>query len=117
MTDDLLLKNAHLVDPANGVDRICDLAIANGQVTRVGPDLDPATAARTWDLAGKVIAPGLIDNHMHTTLGPGGEAAYAMLARAGVTTAVDFAGPPAQVFGLLAEHGRGVTVSHPHVLR
>src|SRR3954451_12662038 len=117
MTDDLLLKNAHLVDPANGVDRICDLAIAQGKVTRVGPDLDPATAARTWDLAGKVVVPGLVDNHMHTTLGPGGEAAYAMLARAGVTMAVDFAGPPAQVFDLLAKHGSGITVASLQVLR
>lgn len=117
MVDDLLLKNAHLVDPANGIDRVCDLAIARGQVARVGADLDPATATRTWDLAGKVVAPGLIDNHMHTTLGPGGEAAYAMLARAGVTTAVDFAGPPGQVFDLLASHGSGITVASLQVLR
>ena len=54
---------------------------------------------------------------MHTTLGPGGEAAYAMLARAGVTTAVDFAGPPGQVFDLLAKHGSGITVASLQVLR
>lgn len=117
MADDLLLKNAHLVDPANGIDRLCDLAIANGQVSRVGSDLDPAGATRTWDLTGLVVAPGLIDNHMHTTLGPGGEAAFAMLARAGVTTAVDFAGPPGQVFDLLARHGSGITIASLQVLR
>jgi hypothetical protein len=117
MADNLLLKNAHVVDSANGIDGVCDIAVAGGQITRVGLDLDPTSAARTWDLTGRIVAPGLIDNHMHTTLGPGGEAAFAMLARAGVTTAVDFAGPPGQVFDLLARHGSGITVASLQVLR
>jgi hypothetical protein len=117
MADDLLLKNAHVVDPANGIDGVCDVAIAGGRIARVGSDLDPASAARTWELTGRVVAPGLIDNHMHTTLGPGGEAAFAMLARAGVTTAVDFAGPPGRVFDLMARHGSGIAIASLQVLR
>ncbi|MGH2530976.1 MAG: amidohydrolase family protein [Thermomicrobiales bacterium] len=117
MTYDLVLKNARLVDPANGLDRLSDLAIAGGKVARVAPEIGPTTAKRTWDLTGKVIAPALIDAHMHTTLGPGGEAAFAMLARAGVATAVDFAGPPAQVLALMAGHGSGITVASLQVVR
>lgn len=117
MTIDLLLRNARVVDPANGLDGPYDLAIDAGEVVEVGRDLDPDAADRSWDLAGKVVAPGLIDNHMHATLGPGGRAAFAMLARAGVTTAVDFAGPPARVLDLMARHGSGITVASLQVLR
>ena len=78
--------------------------LIDGTIVEVGPDLDPRQAERTWDLIGRVVAPGLVDNHMHTTLGPGGRAAFAMLARAGVTTAVDFAGPPAAVLDLMARY-------------
>jgi hypothetical protein len=54
---------------------------------------------------------------MHTTLGPGGEAAFAMLVRAGVTTAIDFAGPPRQVMELVRDHGSGITIGSLQVLR
>jgi hypothetical protein len=117
MNYDLLLKHARVVDPANGLDGQYDLAIADGTIVEVGPDLDPRQAERTWDLIGRVVAPGLVDNHMHTTLGPGGRAAFAMLARAGVTTAVDFAGPPAAVLDLMARYGSGISIASLQVLR
>jgi predicted amidohydrolase len=114
---DLLLRNAHLVDPANGRDGHADIGVAGGKVVDVGADLNPDAAARTWDVGGRVVAPGLIDNHMHTTLGPGGRAGFAMLARAGATTAVDFAGPPTQVLDLMARYGSGIAVASLQVLR
>jgi cytosine/adenosine deaminase-related metal-dependent hydrolase len=117
MTYDLLLKNARLIDPAHQRDGVFDVAFEGGKVARVDLDIAPAAARRTWDLIGKVIAPALIDGHMHTTLGPGGEAAFSMLARAGVATAVDFAGPPAQVMKLMAGHGSGITIASLQVLR
>ena len=117
MSYDLVLQHARVVDPANGVDGPRDLAIAGGKIVDVGIELDPQHAERTWNLAGRVVAPGLVDNHMHTTLGPGGQAAFAMLARAGVTTAVDFAGPPATVIDLLTRYGSGISVASLQVLR
>jgi hypothetical protein len=114
---DLLLKGARVVDPGNGVDAIADLAIEGGKVARIDADISPRLAKRTWNLHGRTIAPGLIDNHMHSTLGPGGEATYAMLARAGVTTATDFAGSPSQVMSLVAKHGSGITIASLQVLR
>lgn len=59
-----------------------DVAIEAGCVAKLGHDLDPDKAERTWDLAGLVVAPGLVDIHVHTTLGPGGGAAFSN-ARAG----------------------------------
>ena len=117
MAYDLLLKRAHLIDPANHINDTVDIAIENGKIARVDPVISSHAADRTWDLRGAVVAPGLIDAHMHTTLGPGGEAAFAMLARAGVSTAIDFAGQPKQVMELVREHGRGITIGSLQVLR
>ena len=36
---DLLLKNAHVVDPLNHVNEVCDVAIENGKIAEVGKDL------------------------------------------------------------------------------
>ncbi len=117
MAYDLLIRSAHLVDPANQIDDIVDIAIEKGRISRVDPSISPRDAERTWDLRGAVVAPGLVDGHMHTTLGPGGEAAFAMLARAGVSTAIDFAGPPKLVMELVRKHGRGITIGSLQVLR
>lgn len=117
MAYDLLLKNAHLIDPKNQIDRQTDIAIEQGKIARVADDIPTTAAARSWDLRGQPVAPGLIDNHMHSTLGPGGEAAFTMLVRAGVTTAIDFAGAPRQVMSLVKKHGSGITVGSLQVLR
>jgi dihydroorotase len=57
----ILIKNGRLVDPASGLDRIGDLAIAGGRIVALGdvpPDFD---AGRVIDAAGLVVAPGLVD--------------------------------------------------------
>ena len=74
MAYDLLLRQAQLVDPANKINDIVDIAIEGGKIARVDPSISPLAATRTWNLRGAVVAPGLVDGHMHTTLGPGGEA-------------------------------------------
>ena len=57
----LEIKNGRLIDPANGVDRIATLYIAEGQVA--GIDMAPAgfTSQRTIDATGKLVIPGLVD--------------------------------------------------------
>jgi dihydroorotase len=56
----LLLKNGRLVDPASGLDRIGDLAIAGDRIVALGEVRDFA-AERTLDASGLVVAPGLVD--------------------------------------------------------
>jgi cytosine/adenosine deaminase-related metal-dependent hydrolase len=114
---DLILKRARVVDPANGIDQVCDVAVENGKIAAIAAELDNTKARRTWDLSGRVVAPGLVDNHMHSTLGPGSKAAFDMLARAGVSTGVDFAGPPQQVLAGVAAHGSGINIASLQVLR
>jgi dihydroorotase len=61
----VLLKGGRLVDPANGVDGEIDLLIDGGRVTKVGRGL-PANGADVLALRpGWIVAPGLIDIHVH----------------------------------------------------
>ena len=55
------IKNGRLIDPANGVDRIATLYVADGKVA--GIDIAPAgfNAQRTIDATGKLVIPGLVD--------------------------------------------------------
>lgn len=62
---DLLLKGGHLIDPANGIDRVMDIAVAGDSIARVAPDISSSEAKRTVIIKGKYVAPGLIDMHVH----------------------------------------------------
>jgi dihydroorotase len=56
----LLIKNGRLIDPASGLDRVGDLAIAGDRIVRLGTVSD-FDAERTIDASGLVVAPGLVD--------------------------------------------------------
>jgi dihydroorotase len=61
----LLLKNGRVVDPANGRDGAFDVLIDDGVIARVERNL-PADGADVFDVApGWIVAPGLIDVHVH----------------------------------------------------
>ncbi len=62
---DLLLKNGHVIDPANNLDAPLDVAVAAGRIAKVAPDIASADADQTIDLAGLTVTPGLIDIHVH----------------------------------------------------
>lgn len=59
-----LLKSAHVVDPAAGIDGIVDVKIENDRIAEVGENLS-ADGAEVIDLSGKVLVPGLVDMHVH----------------------------------------------------
>ena len=61
----ILIRNGRVVDPANGLDAVCDVLVENGKIAAVQPDLQAVTADRVIDAAGKVVAPGFIDMHCH----------------------------------------------------
>lgn len=52
------IKNGHVIDPANGVDEIRDIFIADGKITETAD-------GETIDATGKLVVPGLIDMHVH----------------------------------------------------
>src|SRR6201982_3211509 len=69
-TYDLLLRGGHVIDPANNVDAVLDVAIAGGKIAAVGKDISVAHAKKVVDVTGLYVTPGLIDIHYH--VGHGG---------------------------------------------
>lgn len=112
---DIIIRGGHLVDPTNGVDRIADVAIGGGRVVAVGPAV-PGVSRLVLDADGAYVFPGLVDLHVHLT-GAHGRAGAAMLARAGVTTALDLGGPVDAVLAAVRSSGIGIQLAALEVLR
>ncbi len=68
-------------------------------------------------MSGRTVIPGIIDSHVHLAGWSGGPEGYAMLARAGVTTAVDFSGPVGEILDSIAAHGCGLNIAVLNALR
>ena len=60
----LLLKGGRVVDPAVGLDAVCDIVIRDGRIVEIGQDLTIPKGI-TVECAEKVIVPGLVDVHTH----------------------------------------------------
>src|SRR5689334_8947060 len=61
---DLLIRNGRLIDGSGSAAVRADVAVKDGKIAAVG-QLGSATATRTIDAAGRVVAPGFIDVHTH----------------------------------------------------
>jgi dihydroorotase len=66
---DLLLKGGHVIDPANNIDGVMDVAVSAGKITAVEKDIPAASAGKVVDVTGLYVTPGLIDIHVHITNG------------------------------------------------
>ncbi|GHB11162.1 amidohydrolase family protein [Salinicola rhizosphaerae] len=113
---DVVLRNGLVVDPANGVHAIHDVAIRGSRIVDIAPAI-AGDAVREHDLTGRVAMPGIVDMHVHLSAFLGGGLGHRMLARAGVTTALDMAGPIEGVVELAARHGCGLSVAGLNYLR
>jgi dihydroorotase len=88
----ILIRGGRVLDPSRDTDEVADLYLADGKVQSVGRGLGRPDDALVLDAAGKVVAPGLIDVHVHLRE-PGQEdvetvATGAMAAAAGGFSAV-----------------------------
>jgi dihydroorotase len=95
---DLLLRGGHVIDPKNKINALRDVAIRDGKIAAVAPNIDPSSALKTVDLPGLYVTPGLIDPHVHIYGGTGERSSFAgdnsvypdgFTFRSGVTTVVD----------------------------
>jgi dihydroorotase len=57
----LLIRGGRIIDPASGFDAVGDLLIENDKIARIGG----GSADEILDAAGKIVAPGFIDMHVH----------------------------------------------------
>ena len=87
-----IIKGGRVIDPSQQLDEVLDILIDDGRIAALGKGL-AAEDAEVIDAGGKVVAPGLIDLHVHfrepgltykEDIASGSRAA----ARGGVTTVV-----------------------------
>ena len=92
MSRPLLIRGGRVLDPSQDLDARRDVLVVDGLVAGVGEGLDAPEGAQEIDASGLLVAPGLIDVHVHFRE-PGGEhketiATGARTAAAGGFTAV-----------------------------
>jgi len=64
MSQALLLRGGRVVDPSNALDGLADVRVHDGVIASIGA-LEPEPADRVVDVSGLVVAPGLVDVHVH----------------------------------------------------
>ena len=70
----VLVKGGRVIDPSRQSDRAADVLIQDGRIAAVESNVTAPEGAETIDASGMVVAPGLVDVHVHLRE-PGKEAA------------------------------------------
>jgi len=60
----LLVREARVVDPSQGLDRVSDLLIEDGRIGGIGGSI-PVQGAEVLEARGLVAVPGFVDMHVH----------------------------------------------------
>src|SRR4051794_9506089 len=99
---DLVIRGGRVVDPANDVDAVLDVAIDGARISAVGGELDGRVVL---DATGCVVAPGFVDLHSHAQ----GIDGHRLQALDGVTTSLDLesgVAPTELAYAIAAREGR-----------
>lgn len=111
MKYDMLLQNGYLVDYLADFEAKTDIGISDGVICEIGEGLNVDSAREAFDLQGAMVMPGIVDTHVHASSWLGGGAGHKMLAKAGVTNALDMSGPGESVLSLAKNYGVGVNLA------
>jgi dihydroorotase len=93
---DLVIRGGRVIDPAQGLDGVLDVAVRDGRVAAVGAALSSGDACEVLEARGQLVLPGLIDTHAHVyqyVTGRFGLEADMVGVHSGTTTVVDQGGP------------------------
>jgi len=107
MNYDLLLQGGHVVDPANKLNAVRDIAIKDGRIAAVAETIPPAAAKKVISARGMLVTPGLIDTHAHVfeyVTGRFGLEADMCGVDSGVTTLIDQGGPSCMTYPAFTEY-------------
>ena len=69
---DLLLKNATVVDPVNNRNAVLDVAVADGTIAGIAPEMNTNNSRESIEVTGFYLVPGIIDLHVHASSWLGG---------------------------------------------
>ena len=61
----ILLRGGRVVDPSQRLDGVRDVLLGDGRITEIAAHIEVGGDVEVVDLAGKVVAPGFIDIHVH----------------------------------------------------
>lgn len=61
----ILLKNGHVMDPKSNMDGKYDLLIHNHRIEQIAETIPEREGMHVIDASGKIVAPGLVDVHVH----------------------------------------------------
>ncbi len=101
MQYDILLKGGRVVCPASGLDGIMDVAVANGRIAAIQPDILASSAREVISVKDKIVLPGMVDTHAHIytyVSGRFGLPADMAGVHSGVTALVDQGGASCMTF-------------------
>jgi dihydroorotase len=60
----LLIRGGRVIDPANDIDAVMDILVADGKIIEVDENISDEEAVLV-DAGGKIVCPGFIDMHVH----------------------------------------------------
>lgn len=69
MQCDILIRGGEVIDPSQNLRGVRDIAVSNGKIAAVEPQLAAVEARNTIDARGLFVTPGLIDLHAHVYRG------------------------------------------------
>jgi dihydroorotase len=106
---DLILKGGHVIDAKNNIDRVMDIAIKDGLIARIAPDIPAVSAVKSVTVTGLYVTPGLIDIHTHSYADQPGMLDHGVepddfTFRNGITTVVDAGSSGWRTFPEFKEH-------------
>ena len=93
---DKVLRGGRVIDPAQGLDGVMDVAITAGKIAQIAPTVLAPAGAEVIDVRGKLVLPGMIDTHAHVyqyVTGTFGLKPDWVGVGSGITTVVDQGGP------------------------
>lgn len=63
--NNLLIKNGHVIDPENGVDKILDILVEDGKIVKLDKNIKASDSVTEIDASGLTVTPGLVDLQVH----------------------------------------------------